>query len=918
MKTIYMISIIVLLSTIMVMPATAQLDGVSEENCAVDNVVAAFDSLTYQGEWLGFYMGDAPYTRPLPTTEHFQGIARSPRVGIPIFYATRSGNINDPDYLGSLVVVELLSSNTDGERLGSNRCVKGLETLDTPPPYIGDKVIKNIPFDDYEHPGDIQMVGDILAVSLSAPREGQGLPEGKVVFFDCSNPRNPEPLPYELDSGDSVGVLGITKLPDGRFFMVVSGGKGTEVVFYKSNAASFFEPDFRFHEWGRLDETALQELVDNGHWRFGTTTPQSLNFVNQKDGMVYLIGSSNSSITAPFMNGEDHMFLGLVEGWDDPQNLRLVGIRGEVHKILRSQGCSMIFDIDHRQEANFNAGGGAYVSPTGELLYYGISHYNIGPEDTVNMAELRHKLVSHRGTCGPQFQPNHLGGPYDIDEGSSLTLDGTVTFIEPWVHMFTDSNFEGPSVMMDWRTQSDDDYDNFKKLDGCETPLPDGFNDLLSSFRFCGPEGSELMLYDDAIYTDIRYRVSGTDTVQQVSYVGNDADDEATSAQIFWSGLPANPYSWDLDNDGAFDDAYGPYATFRAGVHADYCGNSTNTVRMKYTYSTDGTMYEIKEATINVHNVPPTVQSVNIDDSTPDQGQEVTVTGKWTDPCATSAHVEVQWDVGIYSGKTWNTPTFSFSRVYEDVGKYLIKLAVSDGVDMTDYYPPLLVTVSNVAPVAKIESITDENGAELGIEEPVTLIGLTVNVAGSFTDVGTLKLHLVTMDWGDGTIEKLAAATGTIDASHIYTDLGDYTMTLTVTDDDYGVDTATAHITVVDGVGATDTPLRQMTPLADDPNIAAARKKLIGARKMLEEGKLIAGLGKIQKAIEYLEAAEAANPNRDLTDIKGILALIAKSVAVAAIEQAETLATKPNELRKIEQAKVLVAEGDALGTAADY
>lgn len=316
-----------------------------------------------------------------------------------------------------------------------------------------------------------------------------------------------------------------------------------------------------------------------------------------------------------------------------------MGKRGEVHKILRSEGCiGHRYHVDRRQEANFNAGGGVYVSPTGELLYYGISHYNNGPEKTVNMAELRHKWVSHTKTCGPQFRDNHLGGPYDIDEGSNLTLNGKVYFIKPWLQMFADRDFEGASVMMDWRTQDDDDYDDFKKLDGCAIPPPDGFNDQLSSFRFCGPKGSKLRLYDDDSYEigNTEYDpVSGTNEVVQVKYVGDDFNDEATSARIDWSGLLNKPYSWDLDNDGEFDDAYGPTATFHAG-----CGSSTNTVRMKYTYSTVTKpltkppyfeleyVYEIKEATINVHNVAPTVTA---EGETINENGVATVSGTITD-----------------------------------------------------------------------------------------------------------------------------------------------------------------------------------------------------------------------------------------------------------------------------------------------
>jgi len=49
-----------------------------------------------------------------------------------------------------------------------------------------------------------------------------------------------------------------------------------------------------------------------------------------------------------------------------------------------------------------------------------------------------------------------------------------------------------------------------------------------------------------------------------------------------------------------------------------------------------------------------------------------------------------------------------------------------------------------------------------------------------------------------------------------------------------------------------------------------------------------------------------------------VLALVGKSAAVEAIEGAEAVAFKPNDLLKIQQAKDLVAQGDALLAAHDY
>jgi hypothetical protein len=49
-----------------------------------------------------------------------------------------------------------------------------------------------------------------------------------------------------------------------------------------------------------------------------------------------------------------------------------------------------------------------------------------------------------------------------------------------------------------------------------------------------------------------------------------------------------------------------------------------------------------------------------------------------------------------------------------------------------------------------------------------------------------------------------------------------------------------------------------------------------------------------------------------------VLALVGKSLAVGAIEGAEAVAFKPNDLLKIQQAEDLLARGDALLAAHDY
>jgi Ca2+-binding RTX toxin-like protein len=95
--------------------------------------------------------------------------------------------------------------------------------------------------------------------------------------------------------------------------------------------------------------------------------------------------------------------------------------------------------------------------------------------------------------------------------------------------------------------------------------------------------------------------------------------------------------------------------------------------------------------------------------------------------------------------------------------------------------------------------------------------GEAVTVAGIFTDVDTVDTHTAIIDWGDATqtsanIDELA---GTFDGSHVYTSGGIYTITVTLTDNDGGV--ASASTTAfVSGVGVNGGVLYIMGTSEDD------------------------------------------------------------------------------------------------------
>jgi hypothetical protein len=139
-----------------------------------------------------------------------------------------------------------------------------------------------------------------------------------------------------------------------------------------------------------------------------------------------------------------------------------------------------------------------------------------------------------------------------------------------------------------------------------------------------------------------------------------------------------------------------------------------------------------------------------------------------------------EWDLdgdGQYDDATGVNPTFTWGDDYSGV----IGLKVTDNGGLTDT-ATATVTVFNVSPTA-----------DAGLDQTVTA-GDMVYFNGNMTDPGWLDTHTYEWDFnaGDGIGVDAAGQTPT----HIYYNVGVYTVTLTVTDDDGGVSSDTLVVTV--------------------------------------------------------------------------------------------------------------------------
>lgn len=166
------------------------------------------------------------------------------------------------------------------------------------------------------------------------------------------------------------------------------------------------------------------------------------------------------------------------------------------------------------------------------------------------------------------------------------------------------------------------------------------------------------------------------------------------------------------------------------------------------------------------------------------EGSEVLFDGSSSSSSGSSI-VLYEWDFdnnGIYDLSSI-LPTVS--HIYGDdyVGK--ISLRVTDNLGVTAV-GSADITIKNVNPLAEIEKIESSSLSE----------GFSFDV--SFNDPGWLDIHTASVDWGDGSIQNISIdennlppeAYGKTNISHKYRPIKDYTIKLTVIDDDGGTGSA--------------------------------------------------------------------------------------------------------------------------------
>lgn len=757
----------------------------------VPDLEAQFAALNVRADALGL---DITTTPDPSSCKHYQSIVRVQGPdGTPFMIMTRSGNTPSFGYVpdgwlcddspgetghGNLIVFRMDSRDKDGERLRSNRLEKGTQVDDTRPD-PADRATKfytttqfGLVFRDgtsedpatrvYGHPGGMQVVGNILAVALETPYSDRS-PESLVMFIDVTNPESPDvrssyaPVNVLEQPISAAGTLGIARMPDGHFLMVISGGKNNTLVhFFRSNSTDLASRTLDWtplHMWvanvntGALvpeicelavpgstmdssknclspDEQYLGQNWPDGNGKF---THQTLQLLREGsiDGTLYLAGARGR-----FLSDDTDIDLYRVD-CDTPScdsgPIRL--------KHVRSKSLSPRPVGGGEKLVSFAAATGFYVSPSGELLLYGAEHDNDGPAGTVKAGEWRN--VSGVRPGSPTLLPTaSLAAPGTVDEGSTAPVTGTASgpTTRAFLQLFHQTNYGSFSLIADYRDRDRDDFDNLYLYELQILPLqnPPVFqhSDKARSWIWHAPAGCSIRALDREIVggaavpdeartlTEAPGEAPAIRFAPDLSLEPNDGGTDDINAEI--DGIAFQPdcddyystpfsLSWDLDGNGSFEGAGSP-ATFSAA-------------------SLDG----------------PSV---------------VTVTARSQSP---------------YGGAA-GTATAT-------------------------------VTIANVAPRITDFVLRDGLGNRVGIDVPFAILGLPLTAAGSFVDPGRPDTQTARLDWGDGTVEAnglfdrfqdaFGGRTGEFGRTRRYAAAGDYVVTLGVADDDDGAATAQAFVAVL-------------------------------------------------------------------------------------------------------------------------
>jgi len=710
-------------------PRGAAAQGTKQTVRFVPDVLGQFSALTQRADAMGFEL----YGPDPSQCDHMQAIVRVDAAdGTPYFLVSRSTQDEGTNPLceggsthSNIYVVKMGSRDKTGERLRSNRLMRGVETTYTPPD-PADKVVDTILLDGstqwphYDHPGAMQLVGNVVAIALEAGQSGES--PTRILFFDVSDPEHPGLLDNSFNPMlEKAGVVGITPCATGReglnvpcatghFLMLVSWGDNDEIRFFESNVGDLASPDL---DWAELYTWHKNELV-GGTW---PAKHQTLHFIREGNagGRLFLAGARPVG-TIEGLWGDDYIDLYEV-GFDG--NRVVLTHRSTRHMISHPGGEGLYSDGDvlwGDRLASFAAASGFHVTPTGELLFYATEHDNDGPQGTngrgsVKMGEWRN--IDMFRPDSPALAPTITApASIDIDEGSIATVTATVggPIARPWIELFESSGSQGRYVVIDQLDQAKDNFDDFRQLDRAVfLDLLNRFNNRAASWRWFAPVSCTIRANDkpfsDSDFPGTRTRtLSGTGDVTVVddlhTVLNNTGTEDmfrvVSSAQLTSC---ASYYSatmtprWDVNFDGTTETVSNTVT-----ISATENGPKTLELKVEAQHPVDGRVAR-KIIPVTIRNANPVIKDwilslgpgrrIGTDVPFAIARRPLTVSAIFTDAGRLDHQTaSIDWGDGSVSlSQSFDAFTDAFNgvegrlearHIYEAAGVYTVRLAVID------------------------------------------------------------------------------------------------------------------------------------------------------------------------------------------------------------------------------------------------
>ena len=666
----------------------------------VPNVEDQFLALTELAEPLGFNIGDSPNPS---SCRHYQGMVRVEGAnGTQFFLVTRSGNQpssvpldlcflgNSPNETGNghLIVVRLGSRPRDGERLRSNRLRKGMLSNQTAPPatdrattyftFVGgdshaaDPALRPglVPQDGdnpqrlYRHPGGMQVVGKMLAVALEAPSTPT-IDGTQIMFFDVSDPEHPvfrsqyTPINGAGQIRESAGTVAITPLQSGRYLMMTTGGNNTTWYYYRSTLDDLSSPHLSWDYVGSHPAPQPPFDLPDPH--------QTLQFIRERNirGKLFLAGARGNFVNA---GDRDRIDLYLIESDTDEfmpgETLTLTTMRrgNRISPFPASGGLRL---------ANLAAASTFHVTPTGDLLFYAMTHDNDGPGASIDVAEWRHIDMTRR--LSPTLRPTFdIDTPFEVEEGGQTSLTGSVDdpVTRAWVQLFHEPDFGGvdftsQSVVVDFDDRERDDFGELREFDFLPVVQPHRHNDRGRSVRWYAPQGCTIKLHDfgDAAGNGrASMDLPGNNEVQVAANLGR--LDRAADAVVFDPDCVSHyskryEIAWDLDRNGSFESNSTPATFSAAGLE----GPSFVHVPVQIRHPDGGGVTFSSFPKVNIRNARPNVREMRLGGVTPTlpptstptvlMGLPVTVDATFSDAGVRDRQVaSINWGDGTVEANT--------------------------------------------------------------------------------------------------------------------------------------------------------------------------------------------------------------------------------------------------------------------------